>query len=1359
MGRIPAGMIRYLLLALVVVIGVAVTLFAVRSSVNGATERAQVAFDQEVSLHVLLVEDRIHRALEGVEEIGGLFDASDTVTRAELSAFVERAIERHPDVRSLAWAPLVAAGERDAFEAESRASGAIGSGITDFAPEGVPVDAGVREAYFPVFYAVAPDGTPVAGGVDITTWPWASGIWEQARDAADMRVTPAFASPSGSLVMVIQPVFQEGLPTANADDRRASIEGFVVGVLEPGKLLGNAGVELFEHREEHTIAIRATDASTSRSGGALIEEPGFDGIDAEFTKSTNIHVENQVWDLTLASTSTFFTSRDANQPWVLLALGLSITVLVSGYLVILQRRSTTAEAMVAIRARQLSEANAALSREVKDRTLGEALVIAERAQLQSILDTTVDGMITIDGAGVIQSFNRAAQELFGYAPLEVLGKNVKLLMPEPDHSAHDEYLNNYARTGEAKIMGIGREVEGRRKDGSSFPLELSVSQVPVADGTLYTGIVRDITRRRFAEEELRASEERFRALLDSAPVGIEVSSEVESATLVNPALAQMLGVDASELLGKRLTDFWYPGHTQEAGGSRAPLLNGEVDLLRYQRLLQRADGAPLWVNVTARAVDVPDGPRLIMRLVQDITESKQTEEALRESKERFQTLFDSSPVGMMVSPVEGGIAQANPVFSNLLGVETESLMGEDLSKYWFPGHEQQDVGSTQMLAAGDIKQINYERLLQKADGTAVWVSVTGTMLDDPAGKPMILRTFEDITERRAAEQQLRKSEERFRLLFDLAPIGLSLKDRNNKIISANPAAQAIIGRTSDELMGAEFKDFLAHGVTRRAANVSQQMITGKTNADLFERPYDRPDGTVVWVKGVSTAVRDADGEFQYAIQAMEDITERRLAEQGLRDSEQRFRSLFDSSPIGIAMVGPDHTLQAANSSLAKMLSTTVEELKGTLFGQAFPPSPSGEPDSYWDDIARGGIDDWQSERAVSASGVSAEWVNITSSAVRGDDGQFLYSIHMIEDISAIKRAQTEIRASEYRFRSLFDSSPIGIALIDANAHVTSVNAALQQMLGIEIEDIIGLELNIFRLPDNTPVHARRGIYMSENPEIGGFDTERLFRRKDGSELWAQVVTAPVRDDDGNFLFGVRMLVDITERKQVERLKDEFLSMVSHELRTPLTAIQAGVGLAASGALGPLPEKATRMLKIADDNSHRLMRLVNDVLDIERMTAGRIVLERVESSIALLVEQAVQAVSAIADESDVHVETAPSTGVVTVDPDRIVQTLTNLVANAVKFSPQGSTVRVDITEQPDRVKFNIIDQGRGIPREQLPRIFDRFYQVDASDSRVYSGTGLGLAISKWIIDEHGGTIWAESTVGAGSTFSFELPRYQ
>lgn len=235
-----------------------------------------------------------------------------------------------------------------------------------------------------------------------------------------------------------------------------------------------------------------------------------------------------------------------------------------------------------------------------------------------------------------------------------------------------------------------------------------------------------------------------------------------------------------------------------------------------------------------------------------------------------------------------------------------------------------------------------------------------------------------------------------------------------------------------------------------------------------------------------------------------------------------------------------------------------------------------------------------------------------------------------------------------------------------------------------------------------------------------------------------------------------LMSDITQRKRVEKAKDEFLSVVSHELRTPLTSIRGALGLLASGAMGELAPKGQRMLEIACSNTDRLVRLINDILDIERMESGRATLQREICDAADLVTRTVEAIRPAAEEDQVTLSATAAPVPVFADPDRILQALINLVHNAVKFSPAGSTVRVSAERRDGEVLFSVTDQGRGIPGDKLELVFGRFQQVDASDSRQKGGTGLGLAICRSIVSQHGGRIWAESAPGEGSTFSFTLP---
>lgn len=236
----------------------------------------------------------------------------------------------------------------------------------------------------------------------------------------------------------------------------------------------------------------------------------------------------------------------------------------------------------------------------------------------------------------------------------------------------------------------------------------------------------------------------------------------------------------------------------------------------------------------------------------------------------------------------------------------------------------------------------------------------------------------------------------------------------------------------------------------------------------------------------------------------------------------------------------------------------------------------------------------------------------------------------------------------------------------------------------------------------------------------------------------------------------QLQLELDNRQMVERMKDEFVAVISHELRTPLTSIHGSLGMLAGGLVESTSERGKRLLEIAVDSTERLVRLTNDILDIKRIESGEVRLAKQICNAADLITKAVDVMQSMAEKAGVAIEMSTISLQLWADPDRIIQTLTNLLSNAIKFSPQGNSVWLTAQRQGDQILFQVRDRGRGIPGDQLETIFERFQQVDASDSRNNEGTGLGLAICRSILQQHAGRIWVESTLGEGSAFYFTLP---
>jgi PAS domain S-box-containing protein len=363
-----------------------------------------------------------------------------------------------------------------------------------------------------------------------------------------------------------------------------------------------------------------------------------------------------------------------------------------------------------------------------------------------------------------------------------------------------------------------------------------------------------------------------------------------------------------------------------------------------------------------------------------------------------------------------------------------------------------------------------------------------------------------------------------------------------------------------------------------------------------------------------------------------------------------------------------------------------------------------------------------------------------------------------------KRTQDALRISENRFEAILSIADDAIISIDNSQRITLFNQGAEKIFGYTAEEVLGKKLDLL-LPTRfaqehrnhvskfgkSSAHARR---MGERQEIFGC-------RKDGLEFPAEASISKL--DLGPESVYTVILRDITERKQVEKMKDEFVSVVSHELRTPLTSIHGSLGMLTSGLLSTTSEQGKRLLQIATDSTERLVRLINDILDIERIESGKVKMERENCDLRDLINSAINIMQALADKAGVSLSIQNSNSSsnnlsiqLWADPDRIIQTLTNLFSNAIKFSEPGSTVYLMTELQKDQVLVTVQDTGRGIPEDKLESIFERFQQVDSSDSRNHDGTGLGLAICKSIVQQHGGKIWVKSVLGQGSSFYFTLP---
>ncbi|WP_427158650.1 ATP-binding protein [Aliinostoc sp. HNIBRCY26] len=367
-----------------------------------------------------------------------------------------------------------------------------------------------------------------------------------------------------------------------------------------------------------------------------------------------------------------------------------------------------------------------------------------------------------------------------------------------------------------------------------------------------------------------------------------------------------------------------------------------------------------------------------------------------------------------------------------------------------------------------------------------------------------------------------------------------------------------------------------------------------------------------------------------------------------------------------------------------------------------------------------------------------------------------------EEINVRMQAEAALRQNEEQLRLITNALPVLIAYVDDQQCYRFNNQAYHDWLGQSPGEIYGFHL---RQVWGEDCYRRMRVYVEVALSGQAVTYENEIVLKDGNLRSVDVTYIPHLDEQNMVKGFFALSSDISDRKAIERMKDEFISVISHELRTPLTSLHSALKILATGKLGNLSSEGQQMLSIADESTERLVRLVNNVLDLQRIESGKVVMERQACNAANLITQAAEAMQAMAQQHEVTLVKQPQEISVWADADYILQALTNLISNAIKFSSPGGTVWLTV-EQGTRdlelgigdweVIFRVRDEGQGIPADQLEKIFERFQQVDSSDSRKKGGTGLGLTICRKIIEQHNGRIWAESNPGCGSTFAFTLP---
>lgn len=678
------------------------------------------------------------------------------------------------------------------------------------------------------------------------------------------------------------------------------------------------------------------------------------------------------------------------------------------------------------------------------------------------------------------------------------------------------------------------------------------------------------------------------------------------------------------------------------------------------------------------------------------------------------------------------------------------LRHEDAAGPPGPGHSLRWIGVPLRASDGEIAgALSVSEPMLRAPCEDVLAVLSG--IGEAAAEELRLRA--EVAEAGRARRALLDSVERLDAFMDHIPAVAFMKELDGRYVYVNAEFSRRFG-TPEFPDGRNARD-LVRPAALEAVAASDREVVASGEGREFRLSVPLPGGAERSWQFCKFPFQTADGRVLIGGVGL-DVTEADSSEQALRDRERQL-----SHAQAVAHLGSWEWDLATGR-----VSWSDEQYR--LFGY----QPGAVAPSLGLVTARIHPDDRAAHAAAVQAGIRGEHPLNLRFRVVHPDGRTLY-LHTrgevendeagrpvrffgtSQDVTALETVAQALRGSDERYRRLVEAAGDIIYEIDVEGRFTYANPATLRVLGYATADVIGRRYTELMRPDYHPVAAEfyRRQFREELPSTY-FEFPAVTRG--GDEVWLGQVVQLVRSADQ--VAGLHAVArDISARREVDRMKGEFISVVSHELRTPLTSIRGSLGLLGSGRLGALPERGQRLVDIAIQNTDRLIRLINDILDVERLESGLIEMHRRNTSLAALLDGAVGAVSGFAESAAVALEVdAPGELGLYVDPDRIIQVLTNLLANAVKFSLRGSAVRVRVARTAAGTEIRVEDRGRGIPADKLELVFARFHQVDSSDAREKGGTGLGLAIARSIVKHHGGRMWVESRVGAGSTFAFVLP---
>ena len=1010
----------------------------------------------------------------------------------------------------------------------------------------------------------------------------------------------------------------------------------------------------------------------------------------------------------------------------------------------------------------------AIKQDVTERRAAEEA----RRLLAAIVENSEDAIAAYTPEGIILTWNRGAEAIFGYAAGDAIGKHVSMLAARPAGMA---YFTEQVLRG-----NVVSQYDGlcRRKDGGQFHISATGSPLRNAAGEVVavSVVLRDVSERYESEQA--------RALLASIVESSEdaIHSVTLDGTIVswNRSAEVLFGYSSREIVGENVAVLAPDGQDDEVRRRLGIIRMGHT-IDPFETVLQGKDGRAIDVSLSISPLRNAAGEVVgAAGIARDITGRKRTEKALHESGRLFREVFEDAPFGMSVTGLDGSVIQANTALCYMLGYSEEELCATTWAKLTHPGDVCSSVRREEQLRKEPGRYLEAEKRYIHRDGTVVWARMRISLVRDIAGAPLYFVVHvEDITERRRAEEALRESEERFRIMADGCPAMMWVTNAEGGNQFINRAYREFFGITGDKAEGDKWQQLVHPDDAIGYIGAFRNAVRDHTPF-AGEARRRRVDGESRWLASYAAPRFSPGGEFLGHVGLSLDISEGKQAEQERQFQHSLIRSINEVSLDGILVVNNENVIVSHNKRFLDVwripLARIPDNLPDYQVGGQPPLILSAtvdrvkDPDAFLKRIGELNEDpDANDHCEIELK--DGRTLERYSTSLRSESGQSLGRVWFFRDITERKQSEQALRGSEEKFRQLAENMR-GVVWMKApgSDKFLYISPAYERVWGRTCDSVYQNPASRLEAIHPDDLEQSR-LSFARQMEGESLDSEYRIRTPDRQEKWIHGRAFPVRDQAGQLIRVVGILEDITGRKHYEeeliraregadaanRAKSCFLANMSHEIRTPMNGVIGMIQLLLATNLTP---EQQRYADVAQTSGQSLLVLIDSILDLSKIEARKMTLENLSFELRQVVEEVDRVFRIQAGAKGLHFHSRVSPELpefLRGDAHRLRQVLTNLAGNALKFTARGEIgLDASLESQGDgaaTVRFTVTDTGIGIRPDRVAAVFSPFTQADDSSTRKYGGTGLGLAICKQLVEMMGGTIGVDTREGRGSTFWF------